>query len=321
MQFEVNFTHEDGPLYYKDSSRIGLHGLAKIKDVYPEATTEDVRPYIHEFVRQRLQVTIPEPTAFASQQFRDDCEIAVAVTGEEYPLNIFLHLVVDQSSPRMRWSLDEDALIQAWMRAGAPLEWNANEECWGMDAETKYLNEQTVRKLQDSEPADGLLAEADAFLLEGQYLYVKTLVERLAQDGSTDLWTDQIGFHALRQIDAIDTRIEKIKFLKRMVCCNRSELRETRDAIDTRTHWLKSQKVAPWKLAILDALREANACAPALTEVSDRLGEVDNDVLLEDVPLTERVKDTIRGYDHWLNGHRSIIELLPPSWRQYCYRP
>jgi len=322
MRFIVTFVPAEGPLLaVGERQPIGLAGLDQIRKANSEIEATDVLYKVNRKAYPRIATELSEACArLLHVYFQDKCEIEVKVPGD-LPLQQFVRLVVAESRDRLTWKIDHEDVKYAWLLAGAPLEWSPTpdeERVPGPiteDEETEFLRAQTMRKLQEFEPS-AVHALADAYLIAGQGLYVETLVERLAQDGSTDLWTNLIGIHALRQIDAIDTRIEKIKFLRNMVCCGRSKLVPSRDAIDARTHWLKSQETASsWKDALLHELHQEDACIMGV--VGRELASVPNDLDFDDVPTNADVRELISDHGNWLNNRQNVVKLMPPLWQKF----
>lgn len=325
MRFIVTFVPAKGPLLAMGERQpIGLAGLDQIRKANQEINASDVLYKVERKAYSSIATELSEAGARAlGVYFQDACEVVVKVhqaKPDDLPLQRFIHLTVPDAKNRLTWFIDPDDVAYSWLLAGAPLLWDSpyakpDEELFDEpDDEHVYLGESTLAKLREG--ADNLPADADALLLDGQLLYVSSLVKRLAQDGSTDLWTDLIGLKALAAIDAIDTRIEKIKFLRSMVCCTRSGLTETKDAIDARTHWLKEQEPAsPWKDALLNELAREDACI--MVSIEYILAGISNDVDFEDVLTTPKVRDLLRQHWPWLSSRQNVVDALPRQWRGF----
>jgi hypothetical protein len=231
--------------------------------------------------------------------------------------------VASNRSNGLSWAIDTECVKVAWFAAGAPLTWFpdetrglalADEET--LDADTEFLRAQTMRKLQEFEP------KSVSDLRSAVVTAHSALLEWLAANPLN--WAGTVKpMSVLNDVDRCiheDNKIGATRALRKVFPDTSSPLAGVKSAVEARVRKLKPKRQASWKLAILDALREANACAPALSEASDVFNEIDDLIPFDKIALTEGAKGMIHGYDNWLTARHSIIKLFPPLWRDYHYR-
>ncbi len=139
MEFKVYFTREDkngfyiGSLVNFDSEPIGLEGVDKIREFLGlNLDLERIEGRTKSFNIGTLRVHLTEKIARKSGLFRKENEVKVRIIGK---FDRFCKKTVKFTKDKrtgevysawFEWTLDENALLEAWQKAGFPTEWEVS---------------------------------------------------------------------------------------------------------------------------------------------------------------------------------------------------